>query len=348
MYNNRITDTGAAAIGDALKDNGARLREIPPQRITLGHPTSPAPICAYDAPKQCRAGALRDLTLSSNSIGDVGASALAEGIRAHPALRRLDLYFNRVGDAGAAALASALGSNKALAELNLDSNKIGDVGATALADALGKNTALVALTLGYNKIKNEGALKMEAAARADKSLLKLKIGHNQGVWGAATDALAALGKELDERRSVAEWLEQARYTPGYTPRSRRDLDSISADLAQAELADGVSAPALLSPYAEPARSLRVYKRAGAAALRGLGADGLRCTRCNRQQQQRRRRRRQQHRTTTTIQVACCAALAERRSEGRDGRGGAQGGGRGDAPRRALDRAPFREPSLAQR
>ena len=47
------------------------------------------------------------LYLSGNRIGDAGAAALAEGLKASAALQVLSLHDNRIGDAGAAALGEA-------------------------------------------------------------------------------------------------------------------------------------------------------------------------------------------------------------------------------------------------
>ena len=65
MHNNKITDVGARAIGEALAENHA----------------------------------LTSLTLSSNAVSDDGAAGLAEGLKRNKALRHLNLYFNLVGDA---------------------------------------------------------------------------------------------------------------------------------------------------------------------------------------------------------------------------------------------------------
>ena len=76
------------------------------------------------------------LVLTSNNIGDDGATALAEALKSNTALATLYLYFNNIGVTGAIALAEVLKNNTALTTLYLTSNNIGDDGAIALAEAL--------------------------------------------------------------------------------------------------------------------------------------------------------------------------------------------------------------------
>ncbi len=59
----------------------------------------------------------------------------------------MNLSSNTIGEAGAAAVAEALKRNNMLTTLGLDNNNIGEVGAAALAHALQGNTALTDLSL---------------------------------------------------------------------------------------------------------------------------------------------------------------------------------------------------------
>jgi len=121
----------------------------------------------------------RQLVLSNNKIGDVGARALAGALAANTTLRELLMGLNSIGTAGAA-LAKALTVNRALTrvcawqlrdggcdpynqwpacelamvctlsallagtcvQFNLHYNKIGDSGATAMAEMLAVNSTL--------------------------------------------------------------------------------------------------------------------------------------------------------------------------------------------------------------
>ena len=86
---------------------------------------------------------------------------MAGAIKGNGALKELWLQDNKIGDAGAAALADALRVNGALKELYLDSNQIGDAGAAALADALRVNGALIDLRLGDNQIGEDSKSKLQ-------------------------------------------------------------------------------------------------------------------------------------------------------------------------------------------
>ena len=70
--------------------------------------------------------ALTTLTLSNNTIGDVGAAALAELLVMPSNLTTLDLSNNVIGRTGASALAAAL-KDSSLTSLTLDGNPINDL-----------------------------------------------------------------------------------------------------------------------------------------------------------------------------------------------------------------------------
>jgi len=180
MHNNKITDVGARAIGEALGENHA----------------------------------LTSLTLSSNGISDDGAAGIAAGLKRNTALRHLNLYFNLVGDKGAQALAAALHENHALRTLSLDSNRVGDEGALALAKALPLNHGLWQLTLVRNTFKNEGAMALVAAAHADAPMCDLSVHHNRGVYGEAAEAVDALKPVLKERQALATFLRDEQLADG--------------------------------------------------------------------------------------------------------------------------------------
>ena len=69
--------------------------------------------------------------MSSNAIGDSGATAIAEALNSNTALTTLHLRGNDIGDSGAAAIAEALKSNTALTTLDLSYNIFGIDGMTA-------------------------------------------------------------------------------------------------------------------------------------------------------------------------------------------------------------------------
>ncbi|XP_070778262.1 leucine-rich repeat-containing protein 71 [Enoplosus armatus] len=86
--------------------------------------------------------ALTHLSLRNNRIGDEDArligSALSTTRSANKNLMSLNLAFNSIGDAGATHIAQGLRLNRALLFLSLSNNQIGDSGAAHLAAILGE------------------------------------------------------------------------------------------------------------------------------------------------------------------------------------------------------------------
>ncbi|XP_070841286.1 leucine-rich repeat-containing protein 71 [Chaetodon trifascialis] len=85
---------------------------------------------------------LTHLSLRNNGIGDEGARliglALSTARSANRNLVSLNLAFNSIGDAGATHIAQGLRLNRALLCLSLSNNQIGDSGAAHLAEILGE------------------------------------------------------------------------------------------------------------------------------------------------------------------------------------------------------------------
>jgi len=112
----------------------------------------------------------RSLDISRNSMGEAGASALAEPLAGLTGLLRLDLGGNLVGPEGSLALSAPLASLSALKILDLSRNSIGEVGATALAGPLAGLTGLQQLDLGGNGITGKADVNLRAALSHIKGL----------------------------------------------------------------------------------------------------------------------------------------------------------------------------------
>eukprot|EP00808_Paulinella_micropora_P011269 g7931.t1 len=78
----------------------------------------------------------KSLGLSSENLGQVGASAVAKGLQVNKTLLELYIGGNSIGAAGAQAIANMLKVNKTLTSLDLETNEIGDAGAQAIGEAL--------------------------------------------------------------------------------------------------------------------------------------------------------------------------------------------------------------------
>ena len=98
LDSNRIGDTGASAIAEAIKGN---------------------PVMTY-------------LNLGGNEIGDTGATSIGKALEVNRVLKELSLRDNNIGDAGATAIGKALEVNRALNTLWLSGNQISDNGKQAL------------------------------------------------------------------------------------------------------------------------------------------------------------------------------------------------------------------------
>ncbi|KJE95101.1 TKL/IRAK protein kinase [Capsaspora owczarzaki ATCC 30864] len=146
-------------------------------------------------------------SLQSNRIGDIGACAIAEGLRTSPGLTKLWMHANQVGDAGARAIGSALRDKANLSVLHLGNNKISDIGAGAIAEGLQASTALNELGMHTNRIGDAGAQAIGSALRNKAYLSVLGLNNNKiGDTGAcaiaeglqASTALAEFGMDTNQ------------------------------------------------------------------------------------------------------------------------------------------------------
>ena len=87
------------------------------------------------------------MDLSSNHIGDQGATALGVALQHNSTLAALTLFDNNIGEEGAKALGVALQYNTALQHLNLFLTNMGSIGKTAFEVALLRNTTIRRLIL---------------------------------------------------------------------------------------------------------------------------------------------------------------------------------------------------------
>jgi len=99
---------------------------------------------------------LKSLRLSSRSIGNNGARALAGGLEQDCALEELILYSNGIGDEGVATIATALRSNRSLKALNLAANDYGVDGVVSIAEMLEHNTTLENIICPFRGTERRG------------------------------------------------------------------------------------------------------------------------------------------------------------------------------------------------
>ena len=183
LYDNYITDAGASAIGQGLKDNKT-LEELHLGSCSIG------PAGTQGLAEGVFSSALKRLVLNDNMIGDEGAAALGARLKENKSLEELELYDCKIGTAGAQGLAEGLFSS-ALTSLNLSDNRIGVPGAKALAGALKVSSALKNLNLAWNVIRPTGAAALAESLKVSSALEKVNVSHNELNEGAALSIIKA-------------------------------------------------------------------------------------------------------------------------------------------------------------
>ncbi|GMI18093.1 hypothetical protein TrLO_g1216 [Triparma laevis f. longispina] len=99
---------------------------------------------------------LREVDLTDDPIGDLGASCLATLLK-HASIVRLYLVNCNIGNSGAKAISQASLHNRSLMELYLNNNAVTDEGVRDICTALGSSPTLKTLNLSSNKITEDGA-----------------------------------------------------------------------------------------------------------------------------------------------------------------------------------------------
>ena len=122
---------------------------------------------------------IQSLNLEYNHIGDIGAQALGTALKFNQSIQKLKLSRNQIGATGIETLGTALEVNQSIQKLNLHSNQIGTVGAQALGTALQVNHTLQALNLYANQIGAAGAQALGTALKVNQSLQSLNLEYNK-------------------------------------------------------------------------------------------------------------------------------------------------------------------------
>lgn len=214
---------------------------------------------------------LVSIDFGSNSIGDKGATYVADGLARNDALTTLVLDHNDIEAEGAAKLAQALAeSNRCLTSLSLEWNSVGAEGARALADALklqqptsGSGVApsacpLRLLNLGWNGLGDAGVSSLALAIHSrpagcpsDHGVLRdVRLHHNRATVAAALalskalvglDVLDVCGNPLGaEGASVlilAQQREEARRLDAQPPSAQHGVPSSASAAAAAQTGD---------------------------------------------------------------------------------------------------------------
>ena len=171
---NQICAAGAADLAAAVAREQGALTELSLSGNKIGNRGATALASAVR-----RSITLEKLHLANCEIGDEGASMLAEALLRNPRLVQLDMRYNHIGPKGASQLAAVLASDKSLTMLGMYGNRIGNEGVGELAAALRRNTKLIATCLGENGIGDEGAQKLAEALSCNVALTAVDLRANK-------------------------------------------------------------------------------------------------------------------------------------------------------------------------
>eukprot|EP00536_Pseudo-nitzschia_multiseries_P011576 jgi/Psemu1/206232/e_gw1.403.37.1 len=154
---------------------------------------------------------LRELDLSDNNIGSMGATSVLESLAQNKnriPLSTLNLSQNEIwelspnhshGDtSGSSRTISFLHTNSTLQELNLDGNLLHDGGAEYIAESIqtNKRCILKKLHLGWNGISDDGVQALAKAMESNNSLEVLGLAENEVTNTGARALLASLAVNI--------------------------------------------------------------------------------------------------------------------------------------------------------
>tara|TARA_B100000795_G_C22785206_1_gene434283 strand:- start:107 stop:2041 length:1935 start_codon:yes stop_codon:yes gene_type:complete len=179
LSNDGLGSEGAKALEEAL--GGKRRRKT---RLTAA--VDSAANDGIEKAKQQRATSLKDLRLSYNQFGWVGAASMGRLLAANGNLTSLDLSYNGLGELnnkghdgkGITKLAHGLGKNACLKSLNLAGNGVSNRGATAIAQALRSHTTMATIQLRNNEIELVGAMELAKLAHINPKINVVDVAGN--------------------------------------------------------------------------------------------------------------------------------------------------------------------------
>ena len=123
---------------------------------------------------------IEHLYLTSNPIGDTGASLISEAIRETATLKALILNSCGIALRGAKDLSRALAQNSSLEKLDIGLNNIEDEGVSHVAEALKQNKQLKELWISQCGMTDKGVASLASALTVNNSLKMLHVGGGEG------------------------------------------------------------------------------------------------------------------------------------------------------------------------
>ena len=172
LGNNKLRDEGATVLCDAIRESTlSRVQVLDLHGNGIGPDGAKAIAALYAA-----SSSLSEVRVFNNLLGDEGATLLCDALRERPSAVHgsFDFRSNSIGPVGAKAIAALCAINDSMNKLLLSDNKLQDEGATVLCDALRKSTIsrVQMLDLYRNGIgaKAEGAKATAEGAKAIAAL----------------------------------------------------------------------------------------------------------------------------------------------------------------------------------
>ena len=126
----------------------------------------------------CQNNSLKELSLSSNKINNIGLSAFAGFLAKNSSIDLLDISRNAFSDPGFVDFAKELANNKGIVNLNLSKNKdvSDELGLRQLAQALAVNSSLSVIDLTGLKVRKPCVIQYFQPALRSNITLKRIIG----------------------------------------------------------------------------------------------------------------------------------------------------------------------------
>lgn len=196
LYSNEIETKGATIISEALRSNRALTS------LNLDHNNIFAAAGALAEALKVNLG-LQKLDISSNGIGDKGATLIARGLKSNTKLLALDMSNNPIGDKGVVDLAACLKGNSTLQVLKLSNIDIKDEGAATLASMIKSNEALLTIVLTSNAITDKGAAAILKTLKANKGVESCQLFDNK----ISAEVMGEVKAALAENRAFREFQE---------------------------------------------------------------------------------------------------------------------------------------------
>ena len=133
--------------------------------------------------------------LTTNPIGDSGASLISEAVRETTVLRTLILFDCCITSRGVEDLSRALAHSMFLEKLDIGGNDLGDEGVSHVAEALKQNNQLRELWIGHRKMTDKGAASLASALNVNNSLKMLHISEDKAA-ALTENRLLTIAKSL--------------------------------------------------------------------------------------------------------------------------------------------------------